>query len=281
MPGSRTSLGLAAAVVATLVAAAPAAAADGTVSGTRAKALVKKIAALGPRPAGSANERRAARIVAARFRALGLPVRVQEFRLPNGRRSRNVVARTGGPLRAIVVAHVDGVRHGPAANDNASGVAAMLEVTAVLRGRPGILFAALGAEERVVTGSRLHLGSARLVRSIRRVVRPRVRLGLSLDMVGVGSTLNVRGLEPAPNRSARIALARGRALGLRPSYLRDSGVSDHAEMTRGGIPSALVTWRPDSCWHLACDRAHRVSARKLAATARLTVGSVRAVTPQP
>jgi hypothetical protein len=269
------------AAAAAALAAAPAHAGHEEISGPRAKALVKRIASLGPRPAGSANERRAARIVAARFRALELPVTIQRFRLPNGRRSRNVVARTGGPARTIVVAHVDGVREGPAANDNASGIAAMLEVASVLHAREGILFAALGAEERVETGSRLHLGSARLVRSIPRAVRPNVRLGLSLDMVGVGPTLNVRGLERRPNRSARLALRRGRALGLRPSYLRDSGVSDHAELTRGGIPSALVTWRWDVCWHLACDRPRRVRTRKIAATARLTVRSARAVTPAP
>ncbi len=272
---------LVAAVAAAPALAAPASADAAKVSGTRAKTFVTRIAALGPRPAGSANERRAARMVAARFRRLGLPVTFQAFRLPDGRWSRNVVARTGGPVRAIVVAHVDGVREGPAANDNASGVAAMLEVATVLREREGVVFAALGAEERVETGSHLHLGSARLIRSIPRSARPRIRLGLSLDMVGVGSTLNVRGLEATPNRSARLAIARGRAIGLRPSYLRDSGVSDHAEMTRGGIPSALVTWRWDSCWHESCDRASRVRPRKLAATARLTVGSVRAVTPSP
>jgi aminopeptidase YwaD len=259
----------------------PASACAATVSGKRAKAFVTRMAALGPRPAGSANERRAARMVAARFRGLGLPVTLQRFQLPNGRWSRNVVARTKGPLRAIVVAHVDGVRAGPAANDNASGVAAMLEVATALGEREGVLFAALGAEERVETGSHLHLGSARLVRSIPRRVRPRVRLGLSLDMVGVGSTLNVRGLEASPNRSARLAIAKGRAIGLRPSYLRDSGVSDHAELTRGGTPSALVTWRWDSCWHQPCDRASRVRPRKLGATARLAVASVRAVTPSP
>jgi hypothetical protein len=276
----------AAVLLVAVVAAAPAlvtpASADAArVSGTRAKAFVTRIAALGPRPAGSANERRAGRMVAARFGRLGLPVTFQAFRLPNGRLSRNVVARTKGPVRAIVVAHVDGVREGPAANDNASGVAAMLEVATVLREREGIVFAALGAEERVETGSSLHLGSARLMRSIPRAVRPSVRLGLSLDMVGVGSTLTIRGLEATPNRSARLAIARGRAIGLRPSYLRDSGVSDHAEMTRGGIPSALVTWRWDTCWHRSCDRASRVRARKLGKTARLAVASVRAVTPRP
>jgi hypothetical protein len=256
---------------------APEASAGETVSGARAKQLVARIAALGPRPAGSANERRAARIAAARFRELGLPVTVQRFPLPRGGTSRNVVARTPGPTRVVLVAHIDGVSEGPAANDNASGVAAVLEAAAVLRETEGVLFAALGAEERVETGSHLHLGSIRLLRSLPRAARPRIRLALSLDMVGVGRTLAIRGLEGRPNRSARAALARARAFRLRPVYMPDSGISDHAELTRGGIPAALVTWRWDSCWHEPCDRAQRVSARKLAAAARLAVRGARVV----
>ncbi len=266
----------------TLCAASGAQTASGAaMSGPRAKAFVERLAAAGPRVAGSGNERRAARLVSARLRNLGYPVTVQTFPLPRGGTSRNVVARTKGPTRVIVVAHMDGVRAGPAANDNGSGVAAMLEVAAALRGRDGVLFAALGAEERHETGSRLHLGSARLVRSLPKQARPTIKLALSLDMVGVGPTLNVRGLEWAPNRSSRLAIARGRSIGLGPRYLRDPGVSDHAELTRAGIPAALVTWRWDACWHERCDRAARVSAKKLMASARMTVVAARGILPRP
>ncbi len=246
------------------------------VDGKRGKAFVTRLAALGPRVAGTQNERRAARMIRERFEKIGLPVVVQTFRLPNGNQSRNVVARTPGRLRTIVVAHMDGVSAGPAANDNGSGVAAMLEVAQVLRDTEGILFAAVGAEEREMTGSHLHLGTIRLLRSIPRSVRPRIGLALSLDMVGVGPTLNIRGIEAGPNRSARRAINRARGLGLHPSYLRDSGVSDHAELTRGGIPAALVTYRWDACWHEACDQPPRVRARKIGNAARLTVASLKA-----
>ncbi|MDQ3778413.1 MAG: M28 family metallopeptidase, partial [Actinomycetota bacterium] len=82
-------------------------------------------------------------------------------------------------------------------------------------------------------------------------------------------------LEPAPNRSAQAALSAAEALGYRASYLQDSGLSDHAELTRGGLPAAWITWRWDTCWHRACDTADRVSARKLAAAAHLTLAAVR------
>jgi hypothetical protein len=259
---------------AALLTAAPAAKVDG--AGLRAKQTVRAIAALGPRVAGSATERRAARVVTARFAKLELAPVVQAVPLPRGGASRNLVFRTGGRLRAIVVAHLDGVSAGPAANDNGSGVGALVEVARELGETPGVLYAALGAEEQVMTGSNLHLGSARLLRSLSPPERRGVRIALSLDMVGYGPELNVRGLEPVPNRSARAALAAARRMGLRATYLPDRGLSDHEELTRGGIPAAWIEWRWDPCWHSACDRASRVNPAKLAAAIRLTVNAVRA-----
>lgn len=244
------------------------------VSGARAKRFVSELAALGPRPAGSATERAAANLVAGRLRALGYRVVRQPFPLPRGA-SQNVVGLTPGPIRAIVVAHFDGVSAGPAANDNGSGVAAMLEIARTLRGEKGLLVAALGAEERHETGSPLHLGSARLLRGISAVGRRRIRVALSLDMVGVGTTFHVRGLEPGPNRSARVALARARALGVPVTYRQDTGQSDHTELTRGGLPAAWIQWRWDTCWHLACDRVERVDAAKLAVSARVALAAAR------
>jgi len=268
-----------AAIFALVLGLVPTAASGVEPSGERALRTVRELAALGPRPAGSAVEAQAGRIVAGRFRALGYRVLVQPFPLPRGGASRNVVALSPGPVRAVVVAHLDGVEEGPGANDNASGVAVLLELARALRGERGLLLAALGAEERVETGSRIHLGSARLLRGLSAAGRRRIRLAVSLDMVGVGSRLHVRGIEAAPNRSSALVLGQARSLRLAASYLADPGWSDHAELTRGGLPATWIQWREDRCWHSACDRAERVDPRKLAATARLTFASVRAALP--
>jgi aminopeptidase S len=249
-------------------------------AGVRAKQTVRALTVLGPRVAGSANELRAARVVRSRFARLGLRPVVQSVPLPRGGHSRNLVFRTRGrPLRAIVVAHLDGVSAGPAANDNGSGIGALVEVARELGATPGILYAALGAEEQVMTGSSLHLGSARLLRSLSRAERRSVRVALSLDMVGYGPELNVRGIEVrGPNRSARAALAAARAIGVRATYLPDRGLSDHEELTRGGVPAAWIEWRWDPCWHTACDRVGRLDTAKLSAAIGLTVKAVRAAT---
>ena len=249
-------------------------------AGVRAKQTVRAIAVLGPRVAGSANELRAARVVRARFARLGLTPVVQRVPLPRGGVSRNLVFRSGGgPLHAIVVAHLDGVSAGPAANDNGSGVGALVEVARELGKTPGVLYAAFGAEEQVMTRSSLHLGSARLLRSLTRAERRSVRVALSLDMVGYGPELNVRGIEVGgPNRSARTVLAAARRIGIRATYLPDRGLSDHEELTRGGVPAAWIEWRWDPCWHSACDRVGRLDTAKLSAVIRLTVRALRSAT---
>jgi hypothetical protein len=249
-------------------------------AGVRAKQTVRALTAFGPRVAGSVNELRAAHVVRSRFAQLGLAPVVQRVPLPRGGFSRNLVFRTGGgPLRAIVVAHLDGVSAGPAANDNGSGVGALVEVARELAKTPGVLFAALGAEEQVMTGSSLHLGSERLLRSLTRAERRSVRTALSLDMVGWGPELNVRGIEVGgPNRSARAALAAARSIGVRATYLPDRGLSDHEELTRGGVPAAWIEWRWDPCWHSACDRVGRLDTAKLSAVVRLAARAVRTAT---
>jgi hypothetical protein len=271
----RSVLGLVAVagLLATLALAPPAPA----FSGKKAKAWTGRVAAFGQRPAGGRHERQAVRMVKERLKALGYTVGIQHFRLPNGKRSRNVVGRTPGPLRVVIVAHIDGVHHTPAANDNASGVGTMLELARNLRGTEGVRFAALGAEERMVTGSPYHLGSLRFTRALPQDVKEGVRLALSIDMVGVGTSFHVRGLEASPNRSARILLRRARTLNISATYLQDTGQSDHDDLTRGGVSAAWIQWRWDPCWHQPCDQIERVKPRKLRRAGRLVLAATRHV----
>jgi hypothetical protein len=253
-------------------------AAAGAIDGYRAKQFAGRITALGEnRLAGSYREYRASSIIKDALVDLGYAVERQRFKIPNGDTSRNVVGRTPGTIRVVIVGHMDGVRHTKAANDNASGVAGVIEVARALKDMPGLLVAALGSEEREVTGSQYHLGSLALVRSLSGAQRDAIRLVVSLDMIAVGTVLNVRGLESTPNRSARKLINAAEQLGYRVRYHRDSGVSDHAEFTRAGVPATLLTWRWDPCWHEPCDRLFRLDPKKLKKAARLTMVAARAV----
>ena len=179
-----------------------------------------RLAALGPRPAGGHARAPGRSDRAQAPPELGYNVTTQRFPLPEGRRSLNVVGRTPGPIRVIIVAHMDGMPGTRAANDNGSGVGVMLMLAQYLADEPGMLVAALGAEERRHTGAGWHLGSRRLTASLTPAQKQGVRLALSIDMVGFGSTLNIRGLERSPNRSARLLLAAARRLGIRRATCR-------------------------------------------------------------
>jgi glutaminyl-peptide cyclotransferase len=127
---------------------------------------------LGPRPAGSAANRRLTTMLAARLREAGVNgVRVQ-------RPHRNVVGAIPGrePGAIVIGAHhdtKDGVPGFVGANDGASGVAVVLELARALPGRvdgPSIHIALFDAEEargdRPFTedgtrGSRQYVGDAR------------------------------------------------------------------------------------------------------------------------
>jgi hypothetical protein len=238
--------------------------------GLQAKQTVAEITSFGPRPAGSRAELRVHRYAAARLTGLGYEVETQTFRLPRGGSSRNIVGTSDGTPRVVVLAHADGVRGTRAANDNASGVAALLEIATALQGRDGVVVAALGAEERIETRSRYHLGSAAFLRALSPPERAPIRFAVSLDMVGVGTRLRVRGIEPQPNRSARLLIPGA-------SYLRDRlGQSDHAELTRAGIPAAWLQWREDRCWHSKCDTLKRISVQRLQAAIDVTLRAAEA-----
>jgi Zn-dependent M28 family amino/carboxypeptidase len=262
-------------LVATLVAVSTLAsipAATAGIDGERAKMFAGRITALGEdRLAGSLKEYRASVIVKKKLERMGYAVKRQRFNIPGDDTSRNIVGRTPGTLRVVIVGHMDGVHNTEAANDNASGVAGVVEVARQLKDMPGVLVAAVGAEERVVTGSSHHLGSRKLVRTLSAAELTSIRLVVSLDMIAVGTKLNVRGLESSPNSSASRLLTAAENLGFQASYLRDSGVSDHAEFTKAGVPATLLTWRWDSCWHQPCDQQHRLEPRKLWKASRLTL----------
>lgn len=123
------------------------------------------------------------------FRAGGAPVREQQYRV-EGRTYRNVIAGIG-PMtheRIIVGAHYDTAGEQPGADDNASGVAAVIELVRLLHAAPPPLRVELAAwtleeppnfrTERM--GSAVH--AARLLRE-----RTRVRLMIAVEMIGTFS----------------------------------------------------------------------------------------------
>ncbi len=161
----------------------------------------------------------------------------------------------------------------PGADDDASGVAAVLAVARALvaEGPPRrtIAFAAFGAEELGL------LGSAHLVKSPPAACPvEKMQLMVNLDMVGRlrDRRLYVAGADTARGlRDVVRALAeRDPALPLRIVFAGDGyGPSDHTSFYARGVPVLFLFTGAHADYHRPSDTADKVDARGLAEVARL------------
>jgi aminopeptidase YwaD len=248
-------------------------------SAGEAHRLAKRIASVGPRPAGSRGEARAQAVMARAFRRAGLRVEVQRFAVPGRGRSSNVIGRFHTPHRClkIVMAHIDTGTAGPGANDNASGVgvvAALAPRLRRLRLDCDVWLASTGAEERGYTHARDHLGALALAKRVRaRGLSRHLSWGLSLDEVGRGAGFLVRSPVARPRRSVE-----GRLLGPRVRWMRDdsTGNSDHREFQLLGMSGMkLGGARDEPCREKRCDRPGRLQPAALELARRIVERALR------
>jgi alkaline phosphatase isozyme conversion protein len=130
-----------------------------------ARPLINDFINIGSRLAGSAAETQAAQYISTVFTALGYSPENQPFTAEAGNKSitsSNVVTvKKGDSAQEIIVgAHYDSSEAGPGADNNASGVAVMLEVAKLIQNMPTpytIRFIAFGAEESGLLGSYAYL----------------------------------------------------------------------------------------------------------------------------
>jgi Zn-dependent M28 family amino/carboxypeptidase len=233
-------------------------------SGDEAYRFAVSLARQGPRPAASAAERRAHQRVASRFRAVGLRVGYERFRVPGKGMSRNVIGIKDSPADCLVIAmaHTDSVPPAPGADDNASGVGTLVALARSLATEPApacdVWLVATGAEERPYTKTPDHLGASALVNRLRKMDRlGDVRLALSLDEVGRGSRFDLHSTADAPRENVeRRIMARGTV-----KWVKDpagEGNSDHRELARAGAPAAKLGVPSEPCRHTACDTPDRL-----------------------
>ena len=235
-------------------------------SGSEAYNFAVSLARQGQRPAAGAAERKAQQRVAARFRAVGLRVGYERFRVPGKGQSRNVIGIRDSAADCLVIAmaHADTVPPSPGAHDNASGVGTLVALARSLATDPepacDVWLVATGAEERPYTKTPDHLGASALVTRLTRTNRLKdVKLALSLDEVGRGSRFDLHSTAaaPRPDVEQRI-LDAGNG---RVRYVKDpqgEGNSDHRELARAGAPAAKLGVPSEPCRHTACDTPDRL-----------------------
>lgn len=219
---------------------------------------------------------------------------------------RNILAILPGSEPAlaselvVVGAHYDHVGYGNAdnsygpfgyvhngADDNASGVAGLLEVAEAIRHLPtaprrSILFAFWDGEEKGL------LGSAHFLR-----VRPapvagmRMVFSLNLDMIGRlrGNRLEVYGCRTATGLREAVLQANnrpGNAAGLELVQVWDiEEDSDHHTFIAAGIPTVMFHTGLHDNYHRPSDDAHLVNLDGIEPVARLTLGFITAMADDP
>jgi aminopeptidase YwaD len=246
---------------------------------------------IGPRHGTSPEYRRAADWVARRLAGTGLEVRRQEFPVPGGvswgvpvaaGRSVNLVAAAPGvdptEPHLVVGAHLDTVPQAPGAEDNASGVGALLAVAEAVQGRRTrlpVVLVAFGAEEpRGPTDDDHHYGSRVYVDRLTPAERDAMRGMVSLDRVGVGTRMPVCSAGDPDSLRAQV-LAAARRAAAAPLPCAGNRSSDHWSFVRDGLPGVRLGSTPYAGYHSAGDVPAVVRTQQLARAARTTVAWLR------
>jgi Zn-dependent M28 family amino/carboxypeptidase len=247
---------------------------------------------IGPRLATGPRFRRAAAVVARRFDRYGWAVTTQRFGVPAGDSwgvpveagtSRNVVAtppawRPTSPY-LLVGAHLDTVAVAPGAEDNASGVAVLLEVARLAadgRTRLPVVLVAFGGEEPRGPGDdQHHFGSMHYVGRLGGAAAANLRAMVAMDRVGVGGAVPVctGGLSELGVRDD--ILARARRLGI-PAHPCRLTTSDHWSFEKAGYAVARLGSTPYAGYHSTRDVPSVVDPAQLGRTGRLIWDWLRA-----
>jgi glutaminyl-peptide cyclotransferase len=269
-------------------------AADGSFDAERAFADLRAQVRLGPRPAGSAANRRNAQFIARRLRAAGAEgVRVQ-------RPWRNVVARIPGREPGVIVV---GAHHDTkdevgedfvGANDGASGVAVVLELAralaarAPLEGRTVALALFDGEEargEREFTRDGMR-GSRQYVRYARAGGRQgapplqRIEAMVLFDMVGDCDLALPREANSDPGLYAVFEAAARERTGSAEPFVgeRPPVLDDHIPFIAAGVPAVDLidfSYGPEnSWWHTGQDTLERVCPESLDAVGEAALAAL-------
>lgn len=164
----------------------------------------------------------------------------------------------------VVGGHLDSVPGSPGANDNASGVAAVLEAARLLAEVPTartVHFVAFGGEEIDLLGSQHY---------VRTRTGPVIGM-INLDMVGNGPQVliaNGRGNGGLLDIAERIAAR----LDIQVRRFRLVGGSDHFPFERAGVPVVFLHTGDDDAYHTPMDVVSRVDPQLLAQAAGLAAG---------
>ncbi|MGN1084852.1 MAG: M28 family peptidase [Lachnospiraceae bacterium] len=229
-----------------------------------------------PRPIGSEGEKEAVRYLQERFTRMGYTVSLQTYETAEGKTGSNVIAKKEASEEAadilVISAHHDSVPTAYGANDNASGVAALLAVADAVKNLPTdteLRFISFTDEENGKNGSRQY------TESLSEEERQRIIGDLQLDMLG-GLGSEGMALSTTDGESNWLCdLLREQDSTL--EVLTETA-SDHASFQLAGIPAVLLMQKGRGyLYHSVADTASQIDQEAVAQAAKLAAEAVSRV----
>lgn len=196
--------------------------------------------------------------------------------------SKNIIAtkkskKQSNDKNIVVGAHYDGVNT-PAANDNASGIAALMEAARVVSKQKldcDINFIAFGAEEIRSVGSDYYV-TALSSEKISNIIAM-----INLDMVGVGDTLRIHTMrEDAKSLPADLAVSCAKKFNYKYERNASDG-SDHVAFETAGVPVAYLEYGPDENYHTDEDTIDKIQKEDLLRLCNVVVNMCRIIGKNP
>ena len=228
------------------------------------------------RPTGSAGEQAAVRYLQSRFTEMGYQVSTQAYTNDAGQTGTNVIAvKPAASADAdilVVSAHHDSVPTAYGANDNASGVTALLAVAQALKDvdtDTEVRFISFTDEENGKNGSRYYTST------LSEDERSRMTGDIQLDMLGgLGSTGTMLcTMDGEANWLTGLLQEQNAALALGAET-----ASDHASFQLAGVPSVLVMQNGRGyLYHSAADVASQIDLFSLSGAAQSVASAVQQV----
>jgi hypothetical protein len=239
---------------------------------------------IGPRPTGTPAEARAAAYLEKEFTSLGYQVHLQTVPMLDGGMSANVVALPAGfdpagQRHLLVGAHYDTVLTSPGANDNASGVAVLLEVARILSVRPArlpVMFVAFGSEEGRPGPKHLSLaGSLHYTETMSEAESRSLAAMLNLDMIGHGdAVLSTMRINMKKGMHQRL-LSLANELGVPAREHFTPQVSDSVPFASHGIETGWLWTGVESAYHSPKDTMEKITPESVDWAGRLALAVIR------
>ncbi|MCX9082446.1 MAG: M28 family peptidase [Candidatus Methanoperedens sp.] len=197
--------------------------------------------------------------------------------ITENRTSQNVIGTMKGkdPEKGIVYlgGHYDSVSSSPGANDDASGIGAMLETARLLstykyKNKATLNFIAFGSEETGLDGSFNYIEKNRKEVSAKGIGM------INLDMIGVGGKRLIGNIDNNSSNLTNYTRNKASAMNLGWKPFTAEANSDHTYFEEAGVPAVFIYQSEDPWYHTSNDTIDKINKVKLEKNGELATATI-------